>query len=150
MGGRRGGIAVGDGGYEGGDGTEVQPWWSLRLGGRSSRGREEKGQKIFWRREIVRIQRRRSCSSGFCGKKLGCYGVYLVASSLSYEREHIRSVLFTHAASANLVGLIMSALIWFGPSPPSPDQFLQERLSRASDGFHHNVLCCMNNGVVAA
>ena len=34
-----------------------------------------------------------------------------VASSLSYEREHTRSILFTHAASAGLVGLIMSAPI---------------------------------------
>ena len=34
-----------------------------------------------------------------------------VASSRSYERECIRSVLFTHGASADLVGLIMSAPI---------------------------------------
>ena len=75
-------------------------------------------------------------------------------SSLSYERECIRSVLFTHAASADLVGLITSAPIRFGPSLPLLHiSFSRDDegkcLSRASDTFHHNVLMLCEHGIVA-
>ena len=80
-----------------------------------------------------------------------------VASSLGYGKACVRSVFFTHVSSADLVGLIISAPIWFGPSLP----LLRINFSRTgttkASVFPEPVtastttsLCCMNNGIVAA
>ena len=79
-----------------------------------------------------------------------------MASSLSYERGCIRSVFFTHGVSAELVGLVMSAPIWFGASLPLVRiSFSRVGMTKASV-FPEPVmastttpLCCMNNGIVA-
>ena len=65
-----------------------------------------------------------------------------VASPLSYEREHIRFVLFTYAVSADLVGLIMSAPIWLGPGLPLLRiSFSRIGMTKASVfSLHHHVL----------
>ena len=65
-----------------------------------------------------------------------------VASSLSNERNYIRSLFFTQAASPDLVGPIMSAPIWFGPSLPLLRiSFSRIEMTRASVfNLHHNVL----------
>ena len=65
-----------------------------------------------------------------------------VASSLNYEREYIRSVLFTRAASADLrVGQLMSAPIWFEPSLLLLRiSFPRIEMTKASVFSLHNVL----------
>ena len=81
-----------------------------------------------------------------------------VASSLSYERKYVRSgeFLFTEVAS-DLVGLTMSAPIWFGPSLRSLRiSFSRTGITKASvfpepvTASTTTSLCCMNNGIVAA
>ena len=83
-----------------------------------------------------------------------------VASSLSYERKHVRSgkvIVRGVVASADLVGLMMSAPIWFGPSLRSLRiSFSRIGITKASvfpepvTASTTTSLCCMNNGIVAA
>ena len=83
-----------------------------------------------------------------------------VASSLGYERKRVRSdgVSSVEAvANADLVGLIMSAPIWFGPSlRPLRISFSRIGITKASvfpepvTASTTTSLCCINSGIVAA
>ena len=80
-----------------------------------------------------------------------------VASSLGYGTTYVRSVFFTRVTGANLVGLIISAPIWFGPNLPLLRISFSRTGTTKASVFPEPVtastttsLCCMNNGIVAA
>jgi hypothetical protein len=76
--------------------------------------------------EIVRIQRRRGCSSGLCREKLGYDGVYL-GGKLSKLRKGIYQIHSLCAWGECIPGgtdYERTNLVWTQPPPP-PYQFLQ-------------------------
>ena len=127
---------------------EVSEDTRSRAGGNSGGGRSSELKEG----EAVRVGcAERNCVTTEC---------IWVASSLSYKRKCVRSgkvSVAEVAASADLVGLIMSAPIWFGPSLRSLRMsFSRIGITKASvfpepvTASTTTSLCCMNNGIVAA